>query len=88
MFEAAKMSETGLLMGNMKASSGGNITKLCTNIKNCRSYPTLTMTVVCSLPAKSPGLEQLVPVHGRWHWLFHAVIQDLDSCAYFLGRNM
>lgn len=56
----------------MKASPGGNITRLCTNIKNCIPTLTLRQAVVQSLPVKSPVLEQLLLVHRRWHWLFHA----------------
>lgn len=61
MFLAAERNETVLLKGSMKASSGWNIIRLCTTIKNCPPSTVLRMAALCSLPVKSP-------VHRRWHW--------------------
>lgn len=64
MFLAEKRNESGLFTGNMNASPGESITQLC--------LPYLQQAAVQSLPGRSSVLEQLLAVHGRWQWLFHA----------------
>lgn len=61
MFLAAGRNETVMLKGNMKTSSGRNITRLSATIKNWLPSIMLRMAALCGLPVK-------FLVHRKWCW--------------------